>query len=71
MYTVSFHFVALFNERDPGIIFLVDPFRLHQCMGLLSLRDSHGRPRISIDPGLAQGKQNTKVNCEVQCVCMP
>ena len=45
-----------FYEVDPGIVFLIDPFRLHACMALLA-RDGDGRgDGIRIDPPLTQGK---------------
>ena len=39
-------------DMDPMVVFAVDPFRLHRCMGLLN---PSGGPRIRIQPELSIG----------------
>ena len=54
MYTYSLKV----NELDPAVIFIIDPFRLHECMDLFYGPAVSGRrPRlINIEPQLDQGK---------------
>ena len=46
------------NELDPAVLFIIDPFRLHECMSLFYRPAVSGvRPRlINIEPQLDQGK---------------
>jgi len=40
---------------DPGVVIIVDPFRLHECMKLLNAR-SDSSSIISLQPHLSAGK---------------
>ena len=41
---------------DPGVIFMIDPFRLHDCMALLNPRPPISSSPIPLEPALRIGK---------------